>query len=238
MAQHKIQLSPHIVSAVMTVGREKTPVIIIDNFLLDTREVVDFVINHVDFDAEQHTYYPGFRAAIIDGYKNFVVDVIAQHLFKVFSVPAGYRMVLDSAYYSLVATPPDKLLPAQCRPHSDTARPYYLAVMHYLGAGDHGGTGFFRHKSTGFERITADRLDEYVRSVTEFDKAHGNIHQGYISKSTDQYELIGEIAYKPNRIIIYPGCSLHSGLINPETDVSKDPRNGRLTANIFLDFMP
>ncbi len=233
-----MQLNPGIVNAVMKVGAEKTPIIVIDDFILDSNNVVEYVSNCVNFDTEKHTYYPGVRAKIDDEYANFMVGMLGKRLVRPFAIPDNFRPVYDSGYYSLVATPPDKLLPQQCRPHSDTSRPHYLAIMHYLGSGYHGGTGFFRHKKTGFEKIVANRIEEYASAVAESDKVHENPKQGYIIGSTDQYELIGKIDYKPNRVIIYPGCLLHSGLINPETDISTDPAHGRLTANIFLDFVP
>lgn len=237
MPSINLQLSPDIKNVVLSVGEEKTPIIIIDNFLVDTDNIIDYVSQSIDFDAEKHTFYPGFRARINKEYTNFVVAALARHLYKVFSIPTDKKLIVDGAYYSLVATPPEKLLPAQCRPHADTALPYYLAVMQYLSPGDHGGTGFFKHKATGFEKITADRLDHYKHSLLVHYENHGNPRQGYITESSDQYELMGEVGYKPNRVIIYPGCLLHSGLINPATDISKDPRTGRLTANIFLNFI-
>lgn len=237
MYSNNLQLNPNISSIVLRVGDEKTPVIIIDDYITDTESVVAYVGQRINFDAEKHTYYPGFRAQTDEDYKNFVVRTIGDQLFKPFNA-AGFRLIADSSYYSLVATPPDKLTAGQCRPHADTARPYYLAVMHYLGSGEHGGTGFFKHKPTGFEKVSAHRLDKYVQSVAAFDKAHNGTQQGYITDTTDQYELIGSVGYKPNRVIIYPGCLLHSGLIKPESDISKDPRTGRLTANVFLDFVP
>ena len=49
-------------------------------------------------------------------------------------------------------------------------------------------------------------------------------------------ELIGEVEYRPNRMVIYPGNLLHSGLIQPDRDINDDPASGRLTANLFLYF--
>ena len=238
MQSNTLQLHPDITNLVLNVGDEKTPVIIIDNFLANLDAFVDSVCAHVDFDAEKQTYYPGFRARIGEDYCRLVVNTLGRHLFKVFAVPEHHRLVLDGAYYSLVATPPEQLLPAQCRPHCDTAMPYYLAIMQYLSPGEHGGTGFFKHKQTGFERITPERKNQYSQSVARFDQLHGNPSQSYITASNDQFELMGSVEYRPNRMIIYPGNLLHSGLINPATDIDKNPRTGRLTANIFLNFMP
>ena len=238
MSSNALQLHPQINNLVLKVGDEKTPVIIIDNFLGNMEDFFNSVCAHTDFDVEKQTYYPGLRAKIGEDYCRLVINTLGKHLFKVFSVPEGHRLVLDGAYYSLVATPPEQLLPGQCRPHCDTTMPHYLAIMQYLSPGEHGGTGFFKHKPTGFERVTAERKEQYSQSVMAFDQEHGNPPQTYITASNDQFELVGSVDYRPNRMIIYPGNLLHSGLINPATDIDKNPRTGRLTANIFVNFLP
>ena len=238
MSSNALQLHPQINNLVLKVGDEKTPVIIIDNFLGNIEDFFNSVCAHTDFDAEKQTYYPGLRARIGEDYCRLVINTLGKHLFKVFSVPEDHRLVLDGAYYSLVATPPEQLLPGQCRPHCDTTLPHYLAIMQYLSPSEHGGTGFFKHKQTGFERVTAERKEQYSQSVAAFDQEHGNPPQSYITASNDQFELVGSVDYRPNRMIIYPGNLLHSGLINPATDIDKNPRTGRLTANIFVNFLP
>lgn len=238
MSSNALQLHPQINNLVLKVGDEKTPVIIIDNFLGNMEDFFNSVCAHTDFDAEKQTYYPGLRARIGEDYCRLVINTVGKHLFKVFSVPVNHRLFLDGAYYSLVATPPEQLLPAQCRPHCDTTLSHYLAIMQYLSPGEHGGTGFFKHKPTGFERVTAERKEQYSQSVMAFDQEHGNPPQSYITASNDQFELVGSVDYRPNRMIIYPGNLLHSGLINPATDIDKNPRTGRLTANIFVNFLP
>ena len=238
MSSNVLQLHPQITNLVLSVGDEKTPVIIIDNFLGNMEDFFNSVCAHTDFDAEKQTYYPGLRARIGEDYCRLVINTLGKHLFKVFSVPVNHRLFLDGAYYSLVATPPEQLLPAQCRPHCDTPLSHYLAIMQYLSPGEHGGTGFFKHKPTGFERVTAERKEQYSQSVMAFDQEHGNPPQSYITASNDQFELVGSVDYRPNRMIIYPGNLLHSGLINPATDIDKNPRTGRLTANIFVNFLP
>ena len=37
-----------------------------------------------------------------------------------------------------------------------------------------------------------------------------------------------------DRLVIYRGSLLHSGIIAPGTPLSADPRHGRLTANLFV----
>jgi hypothetical protein len=67
-------------------------------------------------------------------------------------------------------------------------------------------------------------------------ETNGPPAEKYINASDDHYELIGEVEYRPNRMVIYPGNLLHSGLIQPDRDINDDPASGRLTANLFLYF--
>ena len=108
--------------------------------------------------------------------------------------------------------------------------------MHYLNPGQFGGTGFYRHKTSGFENIEQANFPAYQLARTAFEVQHGQPEKAYITQSTDEYELLGKIAYKQNRLLVYPGTLLHSGLIKVPDDLSDNPDSGRLTANIFVEF--
>jgi hypothetical protein len=165
-----------------------------------------------------------------------VLNSVFRLLFEVYSVPASLNLKPVNTVYSLIATPEDELSLAQCVPHFDSNSAWYLAVLHYLNPGDFCSTGLFRHRPTGFEKITEDRLGNFLASSRAYTDEHGEPPQSYINESAGQFELYEEIAYKPNRLVVYPGNLLHSGLVNPAVDINPDPRSGRLTANIFVDF--
>jgi hypothetical protein len=57
---------------------------------------------------------------------------------------------------------------------------------------------------------------------------------GYIGGSDQYFEQIGAVEGIADRLIIYQGSLLHSGIIPPGMSFSSDPREGRLTANIFV----
>jgi len=57
---------------------------------------------------------------------------------------------------------------------------------------------------------------------------------GYITGSDSFYEQIGAVEAVPDRLVIYQGSLLHSGIIPDGMTFSADPREGRLTANIFV----
>jgi hypothetical protein len=59
-------------------------------------------------------------------------------------------------------------------------------------------------------------------------------NSGYIHGSDPFFEQIGAVEAVPDRLIIYQGSLLHSGIIPGGMSFSADPREGRLTANIFV----
>jgi hypothetical protein len=57
---------------------------------------------------------------------------------------------------------------------------------------------------------------------------------GYIDGSNEHYEQIGAVTGRVDRLVAYRGAMLHSGIIRPDATFSADPRDGRLTTNIFV----
>jgi hypothetical protein len=236
MSDLAIQVNPNASLQVLRVGIEKTPVIVIDGFAADTSGVIEYACNDVDYGPDSTSAYPGIRGDLPRSYVRAVLNRIYRLLFQVFAVPAGLGMRTVNTVYSLIATPEHELSAAQCVPHFDSTGVYYLAVLHYLNPGDFCDTGLFRHRPTGFEKILENRRDEFFASSKAFVDVNGPPKQGYIKGSDDHFELYDQIEYKPNRLVAYPGCLLHSGLVDPDADINPDPRTGRLTANIFVDF--
>jgi hypothetical protein len=218
------------------VGRERTPLIVIDDFALDTAAIIDYGRNSAQFDVDKTSAYPGIRASLDREHLILAIQSVLLLLHKVYAIPPQLKLRPVSSFYSLVATAPEDLRTLQRLPHFDSNRPYYFAITHFLHDGTHGGTGLFRHRPTGFENITADRLDEYIQAGDHFLRSHGEPPPGYCTQSSDHYELYERIDYKPNRLVVYPGTLLHSGLIDVATDIDPDPNTGRLTANIFIEF--
>jgi len=235
MQEATIQVNPESSLQVYAVGEERTLVIIIDDFALDMAEVIDHACQLESFAADE-TGYPGVRAPLTRSHFVAELDAIHPLLRKVYSVPDELAMRPVNTAYSLVSTPEHELKPNQRLPHYDSNRRYYFAITHYLNAGDFGGTGLYRHKPTGFETLVGARLDQYIEARDAFLAEHGDPPQRYFGASDAQYELFDRIDYKPNRLVAYPGYLLHSGLVEPSRDINPDPRTGRLTSNVFVEF--
>ena len=221
---------------VLAIGNEQTCAIVIDDFAKDVVSIRDEACRIPDYAEDGKTGYPGVRTPLPGAYVKTVMEAITPLLYEQYAIPSTLSPNVELAYYSLLTTPARKLNPLQRLPHFDTNNTHYYAVLHYLNEGDFGGTGFFRHRPTGFERVTRARSDIYKQSASAFMAVRGLPEEKYINSSTNHYELITGVAYKANRLVIYPGNLLHSGLVSEAVDVCSDPARGRLTANIFIDF--
>lgn len=230
------QINSEFTPVALTVGHEKTPVILIDDFLMNPQGLIQIAINHAVFYAERKTAYPGLRADLPES----AVRAIASKAEKIIRESYGIssELSLNKYYgsYSVVATHEKDLGVIQRVPHYDTKHPLFFAVLLYLNSGNHGGTNFFRHSPTDFERISEENFSEYIQRVEQFFKNNGLPAAQYYRCQDEHYINIGSVDYKPNRLVIYPGNLLHSGEIKVPTDIDPNPETGRLTANIFLEF--
>lgn len=220
---------------IITVGRENTKVVVIDNFSVDLTALRRFACERAAFGVDGKTSYPGVRATLPTDYIEAVVAAIRPLLYTTYEVPAESSVHTELAYYSLLTNKASDLSVLQRLPHFDTNKKHYYAVLQYLNEGPFGGTGFFRHRPTSFERVSQDRREIFMQSASAFMAVRGMPEKKYINESTNHFELFAEITYKPNRLVIYPGSLLHSGLVSDDVDVCDDPGTGRLTANIFID---
>jgi len=211
-------------------GQEQEPIVIIDDFYSD--------LEGLRQDAASKSFqklgpfYPGIRAQANPAYLGERMALLTEALKDVFDFQRGAK--LTECAYSLVTTPRAELTPIQRLPHYDGTDAGRLAVLHYLSGHETGGTSFYRHKATGFETVTEDRFEQYKFALEEEIAKHGLPPQNYVDEGKPQFMLIGRIASKPNRCILYRGITLHSGYIPHDMPLDLNPARGRLTINTFL----
>ena len=184
----------------------------------------------------EHSYYPGVRRVIsradaeADAYVERTCRDAAQFIAGAFDVE-GFELVEGS--FSIVSSQPSDLQPAQRGPHFDSTDQKYYALLHYLRVPEGTGTAFYRQRATGIERVTEHNVDAFVATARSAAAALP-ADAGYIVDSDESYEQIGAIEAVPDRMLIYQGSLLHSGIISKGMKFSADPREGRLTANLFV----
>jgi hypothetical protein len=139
--------------------------------------------------------------------------------------------------FSIVTTPAEALTLRQRMPHIDSTHPGNLALLLYLSGSDQGGTGFYRHRSTGFETITEDRFDAYEAAL-DGEVARFGAPQGYAGGDSAIFERVADYEARVNRMLVYRGRGLHSASLGPGFTGNPDPRKGRLTLNLFFHYRP
>ncbi|MEM9758008.1 MAG: DUF6445 family protein [Pseudomonadota bacterium] len=233
-----LQLNPALSVEVLIVGNERTPVVILDDVLASTAPLLDYASRLAAFSVGGSSGYPGVRAALPGAYAGILLPRLKEVIASVYGLNSEADGEVMHELFSLVCVPPQKLHMLQCVPHFDSHNPFYFATVHYLNSGPHGGTGIFRHRPTGFESITEARYPLFTAAAEAHVRSHGPPPGRYINSSDDHFELIAEFEYRPNRLLLYPGYLLHSGLIDAARDLSDHPAEGRLTANLFTLFHP
>ena len=211
-------------------GAEGEPLVIIDGF----SGAVDALLEAGYVTAYRHAgaSYPGIRSWADPSYLDRRRPLMMQIMQRVFGFSRGVR--LDASTFSLVTLAEHQLAPLQRIPHYDHAGGEVVAVMHYLHGPETGGTAFYRHRRTGFETITPARESAYNEALAQDERCYGMPQARYFYGDSDWFEQIDEVEARPDRLVLYRGRQLHSGVIPDPTLLSTDPRQGRLTINMFL----
>ena len=219
------------------VGSSQSPVVVIDDFCGACDEAVGIAQSLAPFPPiRSDSYYPGLRRLIdpADGAANAYVEDLcrraAQFIAGAFDVD-GFDLL--EASFSMVTAKPSELREAQRAPHFDSTDQKYFALLHYMRVPDGTGTAFYRQRSTGIERVTEANIARFV-TTAEREAAMLPTDSGYIHGSNEFFEQIGAVEGVADRLVIYQGSLLHSGIIPPDMNFSEDPTAGRLTANIFV----
>ena len=212
-------------------GEGQHPVVVVDDFTGNIGAIVEIAAALAPFPLNRDSYYPGVRRYITE--EDEAAFVYARDLLQAAGPFIAGAFDFDSydwveASFSMVTTPPEMLTPPQRAPHFDTTNPAELAVLHYLS--DTPGTAFYRHRLTGIEQVNDANRDRFIH----YARPAAALAKGYISGSDPQYQQIGMVEGVADRVVIYRGSLLHSGIIPPGTSLSADPRQGRLTCNLFV----
>jgi hypothetical protein len=221
---------------VIHLGAEGHPLIVVDNFFEYPGVLVDLAAEGEDFVGRRTDYYPGIRKPVTGDYSASLLLRVEPLIRRFFQVRDDSCASISLCAFSLTTLPAAKLRPIQCVPHIDTHDPNQFAVVHYLCDEGYGGTSFYRHRQTGYENITGERLQDYFRILKQEVVAGGLSDLDYINGDTALFERIANIPVKFNRALIYRSNSLHSGNVSESFGLSSDPRAGRLTANTFIRF--
>jgi len=220
----------------LSIGLEKTPLLIIDNFADSYQELIDDAGDGSLFCADAKNYYPGKRKLTECSYAKQICTKYLPLFKSYFDFKTTHTAKTIISAFAISDTPQKQLRPMQMLPHFDSTKSNQLAVVHYLCAAEHGGTSFYRHRDSEYEVMTPERLVDYGQQLKKEAMANQiHLNPSYMNGSNNMFEQIYSVDAKMNRAIIYPSNVLHSGNINPATGLSSDPQKGRLTIGSFIE---
>ena len=230
-----LDLHPDIRVERLTIGAEKAPLMVIDNFVADPQRLVRKAAARQFRSGGRN--YPGIRTDAPLGYQQLFRDRLQPTLFDFFGL-TGESLTFSMCHYSLVTTPAAELTALQRMPHTDSIDGRGLATVHYLFRGDLGGTAFYRHRGTGFEFIDASRKALYLSQIEPFVRDPQLLPNGYINGDNALFEQVASVPAAFNRMLVYRRNSLHSGSIDKNFVPDANPSTGRLSINCFIDAVP
>jgi hypothetical protein len=213
------------------IGEGRSPVVVIDDAWSLPNQLVDMAAARTDFSARS-LYYPGVRSSAPADYSRALISQLNDLILQTFALAAP--LAITDSTFSILATPAANLVGFQRVPHFDSPDPNRIAVLHYLCGPEHGGTAFYRHRSSGIEAVTEDNRDHYIKLVNLEVKANGMPPARFIDDDTTLFQRIARYDCAFNRALIYRGNLLHSVNTPAAYVPNRDARAGRLTVNTFL----
>ncbi|GLX79057.1 hypothetical protein tinsulaeT_23970 [Thalassotalea insulae] len=231
-----VSFSKELTSSIHHIGNEATPLFVFEQFVDKPQQLRQLAANEAqDFIAQPSDYYPGIRRNAPQAYHALLGKQLLPLLKQYPPFSRATQIDVTLSAFSIATTKPAQLKPIQMLPHFDTPADNQFALVHYLCEHRHGGTSFYRHKASGFERINAERDHSYRLTLKQQAMA-AKLHQrpGYIRGSTSLFEQFYTVSAQMNRAILYPSNVLHSGDIQPHIGLSAAPDAGRLTISSFI----
>lgn len=221
----------------LRIGASQSPVVVVDDVLGDAAPIVAIAAALAPFPTAPGSAYPGIRRVLSPAdepayaYATGLLEALAPFIGGAFDTD-DFDWIEGS--FSMVTRSPDTLSPVQRAPHFDSVDPGYLAVLHYLSDTPGSGTAFYRQRTTQIECVDSANCDRFIAAAQ---RESGRL-AGYTNASNPAFEQIGAVEARVDRVVIYRGQLLHSGIIPPDMPLSADPRVGRLTANLFVQVRP
>ena len=217
--------------------------VIVDDFLQDPHEIVEFAAHHAGEFSIPESYYPGLLFDVNDDAMTDIYRFIRSKMTKHFPFLRGDMSLWT--FLSMATRRPDELSHLQRICHTDPTsapdRTCYAALVYLFENEGLGGTGFYRWREPELVATAKAIEREDPGKSLAFLQEHFPTYRKpacYMTGSNEIAELLCTIPARFNRLVFYSGNAPHSASISAPELLSEDFRTGRLTLNVFADVWP
>ena len=216
------------------VGACPITVTVADSVLLRPKLLAEFALSH-KFGEDGSNLYPGVRALVPAEFSRPFHAWLTRTLHRTGMLEEGCHIYDDASFFSIVNKSRANLLPLQRIPHYDSTAPGVFAAVIYLFDRGNSGTSFYRHRNTGYEKISRDNENNYRTALNRNMKTLGPPAREYTNGSNVLFERIHSVESAFNRIVIYSGNVLHAADIDGSLFDSKENSPWRLTVSSLIN---
>jgi plasmid maintenance system killer protein len=215
------------------VGECPIVVTVADDVLLRPQQLAEFG-QGLTFVEDDTNLYPGVRARVPAEFSRPFHAWLTRTLQRTSVLEEGCYINDDASFFSIVNKSRADLLPLQRIPHYDSADPRVFAAVIYLFDRANSGTSFYRHRSTGYEKIGDDNAGNYKIALNRNMKQFGPPAREYTNGSNALFERMHSVESAFNRIVIYSGNVLHAADIDGSLVSGNDNSQWRLTISSLI----
>jgi hypothetical protein len=216
------------------VGECPVAVTVADNVLLRPQQLAEFGLG-LTFVEDDSNLYPGVRARVPSEFSRPFHTWLTRTLRFTGVLQENSYICDDASFFSIVNKSRTNLLPLQRIPHYDSPDPRVFAAVIYLFDRANSGTSFYRHRTTGYERIGADNAGNYKIALNRNMKQFGPPAREYTNGSNALFERMYSVDSAFNRIVIYSGNVLHAADIDGSLFSGNDNGRWRLTISSLIN---
>jgi len=225
--------NPNAIVSSARFGECPIAVTVADHVLLCPQRLVEFGLG-LTFAADDGNLYPGVRARVPQEFSRPLHGWLTRALHRAGVLEESCHIYEDASFFSIVNKNRADLLPLQRIPHYDSTDPRVFAAVIYLFDRANSGTSFYRHRTTGYEKIGDDNQDNYRIALNRNMKSLGPPAREYTNGSNDLFERTHSVDSAFNRIVIYSGNVLHAADIDGRLFDGNDNSQWRLTISSLI----
>ena len=222
---------------------DKHTCVVIDDFLSNPHDAVDYAIGHAEEFIMLERAYPGLVLPMDNGLTSNMNRFIQREMSRMFPFCRGG--IEFHTQFSLATLQPGEFTWVQRLCHSDPrlepGRVNFAALLYLFDNPDMGGTGFYRWKDPQFwQEMTALQREDPDAGLNELKEKFQMFRDPprYMTESSEVADLLDRVPAKFNRFVFYSGDIPHSAYISDPGLLTNKPAEGRLTLNCFVSALP